>query len=204
MKKYYIQDVKWDVKKENTVYSNVYTHRLVQWISSGKIKKGEVTVWTGGLSGWHKPEALPELIPYFEEWQAKQRLRRKRRVLIFKKKFIKTIAVIDDEEDTCFLLKNLLGRKYGVNIFTSGRKGINYIKKHKPDLALLDLRLQDVDGLTALSRIKKASPRTIVTMISAYGDDEVKREAMRYGAYSFIDKPLYQRKIFGLIKKITR
>lgn len=196
-----IKDVKWDVKKEHSIYTEVYTHRLVQWISSGKIKKGEVMVWTGGLSGWQKPEILPDLMPYFKIWEEKQRKRRKRKVYIPRRKEIKSILVVDDEEDICFLLKNLLGEKYKVNTVTTGRAAINYIKSNKPDFTLLDLRLPDMDGLTVLSRIKKISPQTTVSMISAYGDEDVKKEAKRYGAYSFIDKPIYQRKLFNVIRR---
>lgn len=197
------KDTKWDVKKEHTVYTGIYTHRLVFWISEGRIKKGEVMVWRGGLSGWEKPEQLPELIPYFRLWEEKQRPRKRRRIPIQRKRVIKDILVIDDEEDTCLLLKNLLGERYKVDTFTVGRKAINYIKRHKPDLAFVDLRLRDMDGISVLSRIRKISPRTIPVMISAYGDDEVKDEAEHHGAFSFIDKPLYQRKIFNVIRKIT-
>lgn len=200
----YIVDVKWDVKKEHSIYSGVYTHRLVQWISTGKIKKGEVMVWRGGLSGWQKPEVLPELTPYFREWEARQKPKKKKRVCVRRKKDIKTILVIDDEKDTCFLLKNLLGEKYKVNTVTTGREGINFVKKHKPDFVLLDLKLHDMDGLTALSRIRKTSPRTVVTMISAYGDEDIKKDARRYGAFSFLDKPLYQKKIYNVIRRTTQ
>lgn len=203
MKKYYREDVKWDVKKEKTIYSDVYTHRLVEWIASGKIKRGEVMVWKGGLSGWQKPERLPELMPYFEELEAKQKPKKKKRAYIHRKRNIRDILIIDDEKDTCYLLKSLLGKKYNVNTTTRGREGINFVKKHKPDFVLLDLKLRNMDGLTALSRIKKASPSTVVTIISAYGDDKLKKEAKRCGAFSFLDKPLYQKKVFNTIKKAT-
>lgn len=201
--KRYIQDVKWDIKKEHRIYTNVYTHRLVHWIANGIIKKGEFIVWRGGLSGWQKPENLPELIPFFKDWQEKQRPKKKKRAYIRRKKTVNTILVIDDEEDTCFLLKNLLGNKYKVDTATTGREGISFARKHKPDFVLLDYRLRNMDGLTALSRIRKASPRTIVAMISAYGDESIKREAKRNGVFGFLDKPLYQKKVFNIIKKAT-
>lgn len=199
-----ITDVKWDVKKGASVYTEVWTHRLVHWILKGIIKKGEIMVWRGGLSGWYKPEDLPELKPYFEEWKARHEPRKRKRFVVRRKKEIKSISVIDDEEDTCLLLKKLLGDKYEISTFTEGREGVNYIRRNKPDLVLLDLRLRDIDGLTALSRIRKASPRTVVSMISAYGDENVKKEAKHYGAFSFIDKPLYQKKILSVIRRCTQ
>lgn len=199
----YLKDVKWDVKKGHTIYSEVWTHRLVHWILSGIIKKGEVMVWRGGLSGWYSPEDLPELIPCFEQYEARYRPKKKKRVYIRRKRQIKTILVVDDEPDTCLLLKNLLGEKYQVTTVTTGKEGVRFVKKYKPDLALLDFRLPDIDGLTVLSRIRKINPRTTVAMISAYGDENIKKEAGRFGAFSFLDKPLYQKKIYHVIKKAT-
>ena len=197
----YLKDVKWDIKKAQTIYSDIYTYRLIYWISIGRIKRGEVMVWRGGLSGFVKPESLPELIPYFEQWEAGKKPKKKRRAFVHRKKEIKSILVIDDEEDICRLLKNLLDKKYEVNTATTGRGGINFVKKNKPDLVLLDLKLKDMEGLSVLSRIKQVRPRTIVTMISAYGDEDVKKDAKRFGAFSFVDKPLYQKKIFNAIKR---
>lgn len=94
----------------------------------------------------------------------------------------------------------LLDKKYEVNTVTTGRVGINFVKKHKPDFVFLDLKLNDIDGLTVLSRIKKVSPHTTVTMISAYGDEVVRKEAEDLGAFNFLDKPLFQKKIFNVIK----
>lgn len=198
-----LKDEKWDVKKEQAVYSGVYTHRLVHWIKNGRIKKGEVTVWRGGLSGWTKPESLPELIPFFEQWEASQRKKRKKRIVVHKKKEIKSILVIDDEPDTCDLLKQLL-EKYEVNAVTTGRGGINFVKEHKPDMVLLDLKLGDMDGIKVLSKIKKVSPGTLVTMISAYGDEDIKNEARHIGAFGFLDKPLFEKKVLNILKKATK
>ena len=112
--------------------------------------------------------------------------------------------VIDDEEDICRLLKNFLDKKYEVNTVTTGRGGINFVKNNKPDMVLLDLRLGDMDGLKVLSKIKKISPRTVVTMISAYGDEDLKKEARHIGAFGFLDKPLFEKKVLNVIKKAKR
>jgi len=195
-----LKDVKWDIRRAQSIYSGIYTHRLVHWITEGRIKKGEVMVWRGGLSGYVKPESLFELIPYFEQWEAAQKPKRKKR-FIHKKREIKSILVIDDEEDICRLLKNFLDKKYEVNTVTTGRGGINFVKNNKPDMVLLDLKLKDMEGLSVLSRIKQSRPRTIVTMISAYGDEDVKKNAKSFGAFGFVDKPLYQKKIVNAIKR---
>jgi len=195
-----LKDIKWDIWKGHTSYTGIYTNRLIQWILSGGIKKGEVRVWRSGLAAHVPPENLPELKPYFDQWEAKQKRGRKRKVTIHRKKQIKSILVVDDEEDTCSLLKTLLAG-YEVNTVTTGRGAINFVTQNKPDMVLLDLKLGDMDGLKVLSKIKKASPRSLVTMISAYGDENVKKEAKEYGAFSFLDKPLFKKKVFNIIKK---
>jgi len=195
-----LKDIKWDIWKGHTSYTGIYTNRLIQWILSGGIKKGEVRVWRSGLAAHVPPENLPELKPYFDQWEGKQKRRRKRKITVHRKKEIKSILVVDDEGDTCSLLKTLLAG-YEVNTVTTGRGAINFVTQNKPDMVLLDLKLGDMDGLKVLSKIKKASPRSLVTMISAYGDENVKKEAKEYGAFSFLDKPLFKKKVFNIIKK---
>ena len=202
--KKYLRDIKWDVKKERGTYSNIYTPRLIQWILKGVIKKGEVLVWRSGFSGWIMPEKLPELIPYFNRYAEKQKLLKEKRLYPDRKKQIESILVIDDEKETCVLFDKLLEREYDVTAVTTGRGGINSVKKNKPDLVFLDLKLKNMYGLSVLTKIKKISPETTVIMISAHGDAHIKKEAKQCGAFAFLDKPIYIKQIWDIIKKVSK
>ncbi|KAF0151294.1 MAG: hypothetical protein FD188_3454, partial [Ignavibacteria bacterium] len=101
-------EIRWDIKRSADVYRQILDARLKFWISTGKIKPGEVVVWRGGFSGWRRPEELEELIPYFRRHEKGQLRKLKRRKLVRKalpeKTQIKNILIIDDEKDLCELL----------------------------------------------------------------------------------------------------
>ena len=198
-------EIKWDIKRGAEIYRQVYTSRLQKWIFTGKIKKGEILVWRSGFSGWRKAEEIEELAPFFARWERYhlRRLKRKRllgRALPSKNK-IKNILIIEDEKDLCWLLFNTLSSK-GYNVVTANSKkeGILSLKRERPDLVFLDLKLPDGDGMKVLSKIKKTNPMTLVNIVSAYGSEETKEEARRKGVYSFIDKPFTEKEILKSIK----
>ena len=200
-----MEQIKWDIKRGAEIYRQIYTPRLQRWISTGRIKRGEILVWRSGFSGWRKAEEVKELEPFFRMWEKYllRKIRRKRfvrRILPSKKK-IKDILIIDDEQDLCWLLSEVLNKRgYNVATATTQREGISSLKRERPDVVFLDLKLPDGDGMKVLSRIKKINPKTLVNIISAYGSEETKEEAKKRGAYSFIDKPFTEQEILKSIK----
>ena len=198
-------EIKYDVRRGGDIYRAIYESRLQGWISTGKIKQGEVIVWRGGLSGWRKPEELDELKPFFEKWERLRLRRVKRRKpekqIMLRKKVIKDILIVDNEKDICLLLREALSdRKYNVAIANTKKDALSSIRRKIPDLVFLDLKLSDGDGMKVLSKIKKKNPKTTVNIISAYGSDERKEEAKNKGAYVFIDKPFTEKEILRSIK----
>jgi len=199
-------EIKWDIRRGSEIYRTVYDGRLKNWISTGKVKKGEIVVWKSGFSGWRKPEELDELRPFFERWEKGQLGERERESRTPpSKKRIKNILLIEDEKDICSLLSEALVRKgYSVKTARTRREGINILKKSSPDLAFLDLKLPDGDGMSVLSQMRKSNPKTIPAIISAYGSADRREEARRKGAYIFIDKPFTDREILKVIRQIQR
>lgn len=202
------QEIKYDIRRGADVYRQIYSSRLRKWISTGYIKRGEVTVWRSGLSGWRRPEELEELAPCFESRaKIESRVTRKKlpaRQVSPAKRSIKNILIIDDEEDLCLLLSEALGRKgYSVTTANTKRRGMACVRKTRPDLILLDLRLRDGDGMNLVSRINKINPAARINIISAYGSDDRKEEAKRKGADGFIDKPFTEEDILKNIKALS-
>ena len=198
------KNIIWDIKKGYAAYRSVSTPILVRWIKEGKIKRGEVEVWRSGLSGFRRPETLDELKQYFGLWNKEYAPKRLKEEIRRPKK-IKDILIIDDEEDLCSLLAKILSeKKYKVITANTARAGISQIKKNSLDLILLDLKLPDVKEIKFLSRIRKDYPEIPVIMVSAYGTEEIKKEAKGLGAYEFIDKPFTAEKILKEIRKVAK
>src|SRR3989338_7543046 len=202
-------EVKWDIKRGADVYRQVFDSRLKLWISTGKIKPGEVVVYRSGFSGWRKPEELNEIIPYFRRYEKAQlrkiKRRKSARSTLSKKTQIKNILIIDDEKDLCQLLGDTLSSHgYNVESANTRREAMSSLKSHSPDMVFLDLKLPDGDGLRLLSCIKKINPSTAVNIISAYGTEEVRAKARKLGAYGFIDKPFSEETILRNIRELRK
>ncbi|MBZ4686627.1 MAG: two-component system, NtrC family, response regulator AtoC [Clostridia bacterium] len=102
----------------------------------------------------------------------------------------KRIFIVDDEETIRLSLKEALTDQ-GYNIFTypHGSGLLEEIEKQNPHLVVLDVRLPDVNGITLLERIKSYDPEIVVIMITAYGDTQSAVNAIKKGAYDYIEKP---------------
>lgn len=102
------------------------------------------------------------------------------------------ILVIDDEKNICRTIKMVLeGEGYRVLTATNGDVGLDLVQSEVIDLVLLDLFLPGgPDGHSILREIKRIDPDVEVIMISGHGKIEDAVQAVKQGAYSFIEKPL--------------
>ncbi|TNE44190.1 MAG: sigma-54-dependent Fis family transcriptional regulator [Deltaproteobacteria bacterium] len=102
------------------------------------------------------------------------------------------ILVIDDEKNICRTIKMVLeGEGYRVLTATNGDVGLDLVQSEVIDLVLLDLFLPGgPDGHSVLREIKRIDPDVEVIMISGHGKIEDAVQAVKQGAYSFIEKPL--------------
>lgn len=199
---------KWDIKRGYGVYQSVYTEVLQRWIKEERIKEGEVLVWASGMSGWRKPEELDEFWRIFERLKKKEKKKEKKKkapvVSARKKRKRKPkVIIIDDEKEICWLLENILKkRRFKVLSTNTGRDGLKLVRREQPDVVLLDLRLEDVDGLDVLRKIKKLRPKKKVIIVTAYGDTAAKKKAARLGSDVFVDKPFKSKEIVKAIKTV--
>ena len=65
-----MKELKYDVRRGADTYRVIYHSRRKSWILRDIIKRDEALVWRSGLSGWRRPEDLPELKTYFEQREA--------------------------------------------------------------------------------------------------------------------------------------
>ncbi|MFQ5825427.1 MAG: sigma-54-dependent transcriptional regulator [bacterium] len=114
----------------------------------------------------------------------------------------KKILIVEDERIMRISLRDALVKEgYEVSIATTGEEGWEIIQQSKFHLALADLKLPQMNGLTFLKKIKELSPQVIVIMMTAFGTIENAVEAMKLGAYDYISKPFLNEELLLLIKK---
>ena len=102
----------------------------------------------------------------------------------------KSILIVDDEQAVCDMLKKFLSRKgYEISTALSGEEAIKKIKKKRPHIVLLDIRMPAMDGIETLKGIREFDKELGVVMITAVREDAVGIECMNLGAYSYITKP---------------
>jgi len=112
------------------------------------------------------------------------------------------ILVVDDQRNMRTTLAMLLrGGGYEVDEASDGREGREKGSTGAYDLVITDLRMGDHDGIDVLRAIKEAQPMTEVIVMTAYGTIESAVEAMRLGAFDYIQKPFGEQE---LLVKVTK
>ena len=112
-----------------------------------------------------------------------------------------SILIIDDHEATLTAMRVLLGRQgYRVSTAAGGREGLEAIRHEAPDLALVDLNMDDVNGLAVLAQLREpgwSMPPCL--MMSAENSAPAAVEALQLGAHDFLVKPLDPHRLIARI-----
>lgn len=111
------------------------------------------------------------------------------------------ILIIDDETAICVSLSFALEDDFHITSTTNPQEGINIIEQGNIDLVLLDLNLGIYNGLDVLQEIKKKDPSITVIMMTAYSSIETSIEAIKHGAYYYIEKPINIEELQLLMSK---
>src|SRR5512135_909559 len=102
-----------------------------------------------------------------------------------------SVLVVDDETVLAAVMGDYLGRHgYAVYVKSSGEEALKVIDREPPDIVVLDYRLPRMDGVEVLRRIKETHPEIEVIMLTAHGSVESAVEAMKLGAFDYINKPV--------------
>jgi two-component system response regulator PilR (NtrC family) len=112
------------------------------------------------------------------------------------------ILVVEDEKSMRELLRILLeGEGYDVVSALDGLAGSSYIERDIFDLVITDIKMPGLDGFELLKKIKDISPETLVIMATAFGTNESAIEAMKLGAYDYINKPFNIDELRIIVRK---
>lgn len=111
------------------------------------------------------------------------------------------ILVIDDERSIRNTLKDILEyEKHEVEVAEDGPSGLEMLKNKSFDLVLSDIKMPQMDGLEVLHTIKEKHADVQVIMISGHGDIETAVEAIKKGAFDFIQKPIDLNRLLITVK----
>lgn len=101
------------------------------------------------------------------------------------------ILIIDDERSIRNTLKEILEfEKFTVDLAEDGPEGLKKLTEGEYDVALCDIKMPKMDGIEVLQKALEADVETPIVMISGHGNVETAVEAIKLGAYDFIEKPL--------------
>lgn len=117
----------------------------------------------------------------------------------------KIILIIDDEKIALKNLEHLLLKDdYKIVSISNPKKALSFLEKTEPSLVITDLKMPEIDGLTILKKTKELYPYTEVILITGYASVDTAVEAMKIGAYNYIEKPYKIDKIRNIVREALK
>lgn len=115
------------------------------------------------------------------------------------------LLLVDDEEAYVNVLANRMARRsIEVTKALSGTGGIQALRKGDFDVAILDLKMEDMDGIEVLKVFKKMVPDMPVIMLTGHGSEKAAREGLELGASNYLTKPCDLEELMEKIKEAIR
>jgi len=100
------------------------------------------------------------------------------------------LLLVDDEKGYVDVLSNRLSRRrIHVTKTYSGEEAIQAVRGRDFDVAVLDLKMEDMNGLEVLKIFRKMDPKLVVIMLTGHGSEEAAREGIAAGAFDYLTKP---------------
>ncbi len=112
------------------------------------------------------------------------------------------LLVVDDDDGTRKTLGLILANMgYGVEMADTGHSALEQAKQKRFDLALVDLRLPDMEGVELIAPLKEACPDIVVIMATAYASIQSAVDALNQGAVAYIQKPLRMDEVLAIVRE---
>lgn len=114
----------------------------------------------------------------------------------------KRILVVDDEAIVRVSCERVLVPEgFSVRVISRGSEALDLLTREPYDLVITDLKMPDMDGLEILKNIKSRWPHITVILITGYGKASVAEQAVKQGAYEYLEKPFTPDDILRVVKK---
>jgi DNA-binding NtrC family response regulator len=106
-----------------------------------------------------------------------------------KSKTIKILLVDDEKGFVDVISKRMSKRNIEVAKAYSGKDALQALRKADFDAVVLDLKMEDMDGIEVLKIFKKIAPELPIIMLTGHGSEEAARDGIRFGAFDYLTKP---------------
>ncbi|WP_437299908.1 sigma-54-dependent transcriptional regulator [Sorangium sp. So ce426] len=115
---------------------------------------------------------------------------------------MRRVLVVDDEENLRLVVRTFLKRDgYEVEAVSSGEEALAMVETFGPDVILTDVRMPRMGGLDLLATLKAKGNEATVIVMSAYGNVDLAIEAMKAGAYDYLQKPFKAEEVLLTLRK---
>ena len=112
------------------------------------------------------------------------------------------VLLVDDEEGYVHVLaKRMTKRQVEVSSALSGSEAIQILRKKDFDVAVVDLKMEDIDGIEVLKIFKKMDPELPVVMLTGHGSEQAARDGLALGAFDYLTKPCDLEELLATIIK---
>ena len=112
------------------------------------------------------------------------------------------ILIVEDDENIRETMRNILEQSgYEVDTAETGREAEEKAKDKVYNLALLDIKLPDMEGTQLLTKLHEKTPKMMKIMVTGYPSLENAMEALNQGADAYVTKPVKPAKLLALIKE---
>lgn len=114
-----------------------------------------------------------------------------------------TVLIVDDEKDLLHGLERTIKMSIDCRVLAAenGETALRLLDKQAVDLVLADIRMPGMDGISLLQKIQKIDPSITVIIMTAYGTIQQAVDAIKAGAYDFIQKPFNEERLMHLLQK---
>ena len=115
------------------------------------------------------------------------------------------LLLVDDEVGFVDVItKRMSKRNIRVTKALGGLDAVQALRKRDFHVAVLDLKMEDMDGIEVLKIFKKMDPELPVIMLTGHGSERAAREGLEYGAYDYLTKPCDLENLIQKIREATR
>ena len=112
------------------------------------------------------------------------------------------LLIVDDEVGFVNILtKRLRRRNMEVASAYTGTEAIQILRKQDFDVAVLDLKMEEMDGIEVLKIFKKMDPKMVVIMLTGHGSEQAAREGIEFGAFDYLTKPCELEELLAKIRE---
>ncbi len=115
------------------------------------------------------------------------------------------LLLVDDEESLRKIMKDeLIVQGYDVSDAESGKTALEILKKNRHDIVILDIRMEEMDGLEVLKHIRKDNLADKVIMLTGVDELKIARDSVELGANDFMTKPFQFQNLFACINRVMK